>query len=102
MNSSDVFGKINNSEISVVYFSFPECSVCKSLRPKIESLVGEYENVEFLYVDTHELPTVSGQYLVFTVPTVILFQGGKEQTRWSRVFSVDEVRAALSQLVDKK
>ena len=100
MKSAEIFEKIKKSQHTLVYFSFPGCSVCVALRPKIEKLVESFENVEFLYVNTHETPEVSGQYLVFTVPTVILFSQGAEQKRWSRVFSVEDVENALNRLSD--
>lgn len=96
MNSTEIFEKIAKSPNLLVYFSFPGCSVCHALRPKIEKLLESFAHVEFLYVNTHETPEVSGQYLVFTVPTIILFSRGAEQKRWSRVFGVDDVEQTLN------
>ena len=98
MKSSELFEKIEKTLNMLVYFSFPGCSVCVALLPKIEKLVKSITGVEFLYVNTHETPEVSGQYLVFTVPTVILFSKGAEQKRWSRIFSVEDVEFALNRL----
>ena len=98
MKSSEIFEKIEKTPNTLVYFSFPGCSVCVALLPKIEKLVKSFADVEFLYVNTHETPEVSGQYLVFTVPTVILFSKGAEQKRWSRVFSVEDVESTLDRL----
>ena len=86
---------INESNKLVAYFSFPECSVCKALLPKIEELVNKYYDVDFLYVDTHRFPAAAGQFLVFAAPTVVYFEGGREQKRWSRVFSVSDVQETL-------
>lgn len=86
---------INETNRLVAYFSFPECSVCKSLRPKIEALVREQENIEFLYIDTKTHPSAGGQFLVFAAPTVVYFEGGRERKRWSRVFSVSDVELEL-------
>lgn len=91
----DPFQIINKSTKLIAYFSFPECSVCKVLRPKIENLVKNYHDVDFLYIDTHHFPAAAGQYLVFAAPTVIYFEGGRERERWSRVFSVSAVQEAL-------
>lgn len=100
MQSADIFEKIQKTPHLLAYFSFPGCSVCVALLPKIEKLVKSFLNVEFLYVNTHDTPEVSGQYLAFTVPTVILFSQGMEQSRWSRVFSVEDVESALVRLQD--
>ena len=91
----DPFKVIQNSERLLAYFSFPECSVCTSLRPKIKELTAQQNDVEFLYVDTSTHPTAAGQFLVFSTPTVIYFENGSERNRWSRVFSVREVDDVL-------
>jgi thioredoxin-like negative regulator of GroEL len=98
MNAEQLFDKINNSETLLAYFSFPQCSVCFSLLPKVENLLKDFATVDFLYVNTREFPAVSGQYLVFAAPTVMLFSNGREVARWSRIFSVDDVRGALHAL----
>ncbi len=100
IKSAEIFRKIEKTPNLLVYFSFPGCSVCSALLPKIEKRVASFDHVEFLYVNTHETPEVSGQHLVFTVPTVILFSHGAEQKRWSRVFRVDDVEHTLNRLAD--
>jgi thioredoxin 1 len=72
----------------LVYFSTPQCNVCKVLRPKLIKLIEQYyPDIVCFYVDSTILPEVSGQYSVFAVPTVLLFLDGKEFTRKSRNFS---------------
>jgi len=91
----DPFHVISKSNKLIAYFSFPECSVCKVLLPKIESLVKSCRDVEFLYIDTHHFPAAAGQFLVFAAPTVVYFEKGRERQRWSRIFSVGDVQDAL-------
>lgn len=90
--------ELNNDEIVLGYFSFPECSVCKVLIPKVKKLLQDYPKVKFLYVDIHEHPEISGQLLVFTVPTVIIFYRGKETRRFSRHFALQDLESALNRL----
>jgi thioredoxin-like negative regulator of GroEL len=90
MNESDILKKISETKILVVYFSQPTCTVCKSLRPKIEMTVRSYTGIGFQYVDTTLFPNLSGQNMIFTVPTIVLFYQGREVKRWSRYFSIDE------------
>ncbi len=95
MTDSELFDKINNSPLILAYFSYPECSVCKTLRPKIKELVKQFDTVEYLYVDTHKHPAVGAQNLVFSVPTVLILERGKEVKRFSRIFTLSDVRALL-------
>ncbi len=81
----------------LLYFSTPQCNVCKVLRPKLTALFEQhYPEILNLYVDTTITPEISGQYGVFAVPTIILFLDGREFVRKSRNFSpaelVEEVR----------
>ncbi len=98
VNTREIFQKLRETPLLVGYFSYPECNVCQVLRPKVERLVEQYEDFEFLYVDIHKHPEVSGQLLVFSVPTVVVFADGKEVKRFSRHFSVGELESLLDRL----
>jgi len=90
--------QIKSSRLLVGYFSHDECQVCKVLKPKVKALVEEYPGTELSYINIKELPQISGQYLVFAVPTLVLFSDGKEQRRYSRHFSVEDLRRDLDKL----
>lgn len=92
--------KLRKSPLLVAYFSQDDCQVCKVLKPKISNLVDSFKGVQFLYIDIKENPKTSGQYLVFTIPTIVLFVSGKEHVRFSRHFSVDEFNHILERLHD--
>lgn len=90
--------RIQSAKLLVAYFSHDDCQVCKVLKPRVQQLTLSLANVEFLYVDIRAYPAVSGQHLVFAVPTVIIFAYGREQRRFSRHFSVDEIAAELQRI----
>jgi thioredoxin 1 len=90
--------KIQTSPLLLAYFSFPECQVCKILRPRVENLLKEYPGFEFLYVDVNQEPQLKGQYLAFTVPVIILFQEGKEIKRFGRYLSLQELSTFLQRI----
>jgi thioredoxin-like negative regulator of GroEL len=62
----------------LVYFSYPECQVCKVLRPQVKEILKLYPSFEYLYIDINRYPIFKGEYLVFAVPTIVLFQEGRE------------------------
>jgi len=35
----------------LAYFSYPECNVCKNLKPKVEALIADYPGINFMYVN---------------------------------------------------
>lgn len=95
MQPEEILSKISDNQFILLYFSQPECNVCKTLRPKVESLVADYSGLKFFYIDIIEFPAVRGQFLIFAVPTIILFYEGREVKRWSRFMSVTEIRQEL-------
>ena len=99
MTSEEIFEKIKSTELLVTYFSYPECNVCKVLRPKVENYLSRFDTISFLYIDTHQNPEVSGQYLVFAVPTIIVFFEGREVKRFSRHFSMGDFESEVQKML---
>ena len=89
---------INQTANILVYFSYPECQVCRILKPKVQELLNQYPLFEFLYIDINLHPKFKGEYMVFAVPTIILFQKGRELQRFSRHISVAELETYLERI----
>ena len=87
-------------EITVAYFSHDECNVCKVLKPQVQEIINSFEQVQFLYVNIKESPEISGQFVVFAVPTIILFFEGREAKRYSRHISLEEFKNFLKRMSD--
>ena len=94
-----MLAKINETALLVGYFSYPEFNVCRVLRPKVERMVTAFDSIEFLYIDIHRYPQISGQFIVFAVPTIIVLRNGKELRRISRPISVGELKSFLDRIV---
>ncbi len=81
----------------LLYFSSDSCSVCKVLKPKVtELLQEEFPSIQVRYVNTELSPLISGQFRVFTIPTILIFFEGREQARFSRNISLQQLHEALS------
>lgn len=81
----------------LVYFSSDSCSVCKVLKPKVEELLrDQFPKMKVRYVNTELSPLISGQFRVFTIPTLLICFEGKEQVRFSRNISLHQLEDALS------
>lgn len=89
---------INQTANVLVYFSYPECQVCRILKPKVQELLNQYPLFEFLYIDINLYPQFKGEYLVFAVPTIVLFQKGRELQRFSRYISIAELKTYLERI----
>jgi len=80
----------------LLYFSSPSCSVCKVLKPKVSELLRiKFPLVHVRYVDIEKSPVISGQFRVFTIPTILIFFEGKEQVRYSRNISMQELESSI-------
>lgn len=54
------------------------CGPCKQIAPMVEAMAGEYEgklNVGKVDVDRHQI--VAQQYGIKSIPTLLIFKGGK-------------------------
>ena len=82
---------IQGKDLVFLYVSQPQCSVCKSLLPKVDELLEDYPKIASYYIDTLQVPIAAGQLSVFSIPTVILFAQGKEYFRLVRTFGLREI-----------
>ncbi len=86
---------INESPLLLLYYSTPTCSVCKSVRPKVEDLVAGTPPWQFHYVDVSKSPQIRGQGMIFNVPTLVLYAQGQEIKRLSRHFGFNELEEVM-------
>ena len=76
----------------VVDFYATWCPPCKMLAPVIEKVSEEYSNIEFYKVNVDENTDVSFAFNVAHVPTLILFEEGKEVRRASGYMDQDKLK----------
>lgn len=95
-NMEALKARIDSDKGLLLYFSSESCSVCKVLKPKVAELLREkYPLMQSLYVDTEKSPVISGQFRVFTIPTILIYFEGKEQVRYSRNISMHQLEASI-------
>jgi thioredoxin 1 len=79
------FDELIKGDIPVlVDFSAEWCGPCKMMAPVLEQLKSKMAGkIRILKIDVDKNRELAGQYRIQSVPTLILFQGGK--TKWSGV-----------------
>ncbi len=93
IQSNEELERLKSSEAALlIYFSADNCNVCKSLKPKVESIIHqEFPKMKMVYAKTDELPETAGQNRIFTIPSVLVFFDGRETIRKIRNFSLQEL-----------
>jgi len=95
-SASDFENFLNHNDAALIYYSTPQCNVCKILRPKIVDFINsQFPQINMAYIDCEELKDVSAQNRIFTVPTIIVYLDRKEFIRKSRNINMTELREEL-------
>jgi thioredoxin 1 len=83
----------------VVDFWAPWCGPCRMLAPTIEKLAGEFEGkVKVGKMNTDENQDTPGGLRISAIPTVLVFQNGKEVDRLVGVNPENKFKQSLDKL----
>src|SRR5262245_45363652 len=83
----------------MVDFWAPWCGPCRMLAPTIEKLAGEYQGkVKIGKMNTDENQETPGGLRISAIPTVLIFQAGKEVDRLVGVNTESKFKASLEKL----
>ncbi|KGX88189.1 thioredoxin family protein [Pontibacillus litoralis] len=91
---------VQDNQVTLVYISRENCSVCHSLLPQVEQLLQQYPNIASLHVDAEKIPSIAAEYEIFTVPVLIVSVDGKEMFRKARFVPMEELNQQLHKLID--
>jgi thioredoxin 1 len=69
--------KASNTVPVVAQFSANWCGPCKAMKPLLDQIIKEREDFNLVVVDVDTNPMPSMTYGIRSVPTMILFKGGK-------------------------
>ena len=53
------------------------CGPCRMVLPLVEEIAEEREDIKVCKINVDEQPDLTGRYNVMTIPTLMVFKGGK-------------------------
>lgn len=99
-NGRESFSEIINGSTPVlVDFTAEWCGPCKMMKPVLEELhQRQGEKLRILKIDIDKSPAAANAFNVQSVPTLILFQKGKQLWRQSGVMQAASLEKIIGQL----
>ena len=93
MSTTETFGSIIKGDKPVLVDFFATwCGPCKMMPPILEQVNKQLgEQVRIIKIDVDKNQLIASQYQVRGVPTMILFQNGKQLWRQSGVVSKEDL-----------
>jgi thioredoxin-like negative regulator of GroEL len=86
---------IDNQSVAL-YFTSPECNVCKVLKPKVREMINQkFPKIKLHFVDITENPAIAAEFQVFTVPVILIYFEGQEYIRKVRNVGLFELEREI-------
>lgn len=96
-NEDELQAWVQENRAAMLLFGGANCSVCQAIKPRLQKMLAEeFPNMHLGYVACDgEGSSLCASYGLFSIPIVWLYFEGKRASSFGRVFSLDEVRAAI-------
>ncbi|MDY0277508.1 MAG: thioredoxin family protein [Acholeplasma sp.] len=91
----------NNEKLIIVFGKGENCGVCHAVEDRVNRTIAlQYPDLDIFYLTIDNSPTFRGQHLIFTVPTLLVFDRNKEIHRESRIIDFSRLERLLSLYFD--
>lgn len=95
IHSWEELQQARQSSLLLLYIGSEDCGICNVILPRVEKLTEQYSHLNAVRIDADELPAVTGELGVFTIPCLLVFAEGKEIARQARYINLQELEQQL-------
>ena len=98
INENDLDAVLTNNEKLIFVIGKGEnCGVCHAVSDRIKiTLLKKYPQLDVYNIMVNDNPLFRGKYLIFTFPTILVFDNNKEIHRESRIVDFRNLERLLS------
>ena len=83
--------KIMKKELVMVIAKTHTCSSCQTIANILEHNLENFDKIEKYNIYVDDIDKFRGEYLIFSVPTILIFNNGKEILRESRYMNYAKI-----------
>ena len=93
--------ELEKEKALLVYFFKDDCAVCKSIRPKVETLIlNSFPKMHLKFISSKSHPEIPVAFGIYANPAILIFFEGKEFKRFSKYISIEEMRSDIKRIYD--
>lgn len=81
-----------SEKLRVLYFSATWCGPCKIFKPAFNEVVGQYNDIDVQMIDIDETPLLAQEYLVSSIPTVVMLKGDEQIFRQAGIMAKTQLK----------
>lgn len=86
------------NSLKILYIATKTCSTCEALFPKIENICENMDFVNLCRIEIENIPSVAGNFGVFSAPTILVFYEKKEYVRFDRYIRLNIFEEKICEL----
>ena len=101
INEDSLASVFKENETTIVDFFATWCGPCQVLAPVLDDLAKEVTDVLFVKADVERCPNLISQFSISSVPTIVIFENGKEVRRFIGLQQKSAIRDAILDLKPK-